>query len=150
MKHIHIHLNTAKTEDSRVAVPRSMVYWHELWDQYTVDFVSVEIHCWKEEKEKIDELMPLASFYAEQGLIMSITLSLDESNRAYLRNHSIDPEGGLKWFSLYFYKENIQMLEIAQYGTEIVLYGVTKDEADDFAKIFPDIDKAEYFKEHLM
>ena len=54
----------------------------------------------------------------------------------FLRNQSIDPNGGLKWFTLFFYKEDIQMLEIAQYGSEIVLYGVDEKEAQNFKRCF--------------
>jgi len=149
MKHIRIHLSTTKS-DTKIAVPQGMMYWKELWDTYTVDFPSVEIHCWKEETKRVEELKPLAAHSTVQGLIVSFTITLDETNRAYLRGQSIDPDGGLKWFTLFFYKKGIQMLEIAQYGSEIVLYGVDKKEAAEFVKIFPDVAKSEYFKEHPM
>lgn len=149
MKHIRVHLSTTKT-DKKIAVPQSIAYWHELWDTYTMNFVSVEIHCWKEETEQIKELTQLAAFSTVNGLIMIFTITLDETNRAYLRGQSIDPEGGLKWFTLFFYKQSIQMLEIAQYGSEIVLYGVNKNEANEFKKLFPKTAQTEYFKEHLM
>ena len=149
MKHIRIHLATMKSE-RKVAVPQAVMYWKELWDSYTTDYPSVEIHCWKEETEQIKELTPIASHIKEQGLIISFTISLDEANRAYLRGQSTDPEGGLKWFTLHFYKEGIQMLEIIQYGSEINLYGVDKNEAAEFERLFPDTVNAEYFKEHPM
>ncbi len=75
---------------------------------------------------------------------------MNEENRNYLRNHSIDSNGGLKWFKLFCSKEDIQMLEISQYGSEIDLYGVDETEAEEFHTLFPENSKAEYFKEHLM
>lgn len=149
MKHIRIKLPTSKN-DTKIAVPQGMRYWNELWDTYTEDFTSVEIHCWTVETERLGELKPLAAYSKVQGLIMTFTITLDERNWSYLRGQSIDPEGGLKWFTLYFYKNGIQMLEIAQYGSEIVLYGVDKKEADEFVKLFPDNTSSEYFKEHPM
>ena len=149
MKHIRIHLATMKS-DRKVAVPQGILYWKELWDTYTTDFASVEILCWKEETQQIKELTPLAAHIKKQGLIILFTITLDETKRAYLRGESIDPEGGLKWFTLHFYKNDIQMLEIIYYGSEIVLYGVDKKEAEEFKKLFPDNVKAEYFKEHPM
>lgn len=151
MKHIRIQLTTAKTTaKTKVFVPLGMTYWTKLWDTYTFDFASVEIQCWKEETQYIKELTPLAAHFKEQGLIMSFTITLDDTNRAYLRGQSFDPEGGLKWFTLYFYKNDIQMLEIEQYGSEIVLYGINPLEAKEFQKLFPDTAHAEYFKEHPM
>jgi hypothetical protein len=147
MKHVRIHLSTTKA-DEKIVVPQCMKNWQELWDTYTV--VSVEIQCWKEEIEQIKELTPLASFSSENGLVITFTITLDDANRAYLREQSIDPEGGLKWFKLFFYKKGIQMLEIAQYGSEIVLYGEDKNEAAEFEKLFHKTAQAEYFKEHLM
>jgi len=149
MKHVRIHLATTRTE-RRAGVPQGMTFWQELWDTYTVQFASVEIHCWKEETEQISELTPLAAHSKSEGLILSFTITLNETNRAYLRGQSFNPEGGLKWFTLYFYKEGIQMLEINQYGAEIVLYGIDEKEAAEFQKLFPNTAQVEYFKEHPM
>jgi len=151
MKHIRIHLTTAKTSaKTKVSVPLGVTYWTKLWDNYTLDFASVEIHCWKEETQYVEELATMAAHIKQQGLITSFTITLDDTNRAYLRGQSFDPEGGLKWFTLFFYKKDIQMLEISQYGSEIVLYGVDPREAEEFQKLFPNTANAEYFKEHPM
>lgn len=149
MKHVRVHLSTTIT-GNKIAAPLSMTYWQELWDAYTVDFASIEIQCWKEETEQINELTPIAAFTSVNGLVISFTITLDESNRAYFRSNSIDSKGGLKWFKLFFYKKGIQMLEIAQYGSEIYLYGVNKNEAAEFEKLFPETAQAEYFREHPM
>lgn len=149
MKHVRIHLETTHTE-KKTSVPVDISYWRTLWDTYISDFSSVEIHCWQEETEKIGELTKLSAQSIDQGLVKSITITLNEDNCNYLRNHSIDSNGGLKWFTLFFYKEDIQILEIAQYGSEIDLYGVNKDEAAEFQNRFPENADAEYFKEHLM
>ena len=149
MKHVRIHLETTHTE-KKSSVPIDTSYWEKLWDTYTSDFASVEIHSWLEETEQLAELSKIAANSSEQGLVKSFTITLNEENCNYLRNHSIDSNGGLKWFTIFFYKEDIQMLEIAQYGSEIVLYGVDKKEAAEFETLFPENANAEYFKEHLM
>jgi hypothetical protein len=149
MKHVRIHLETTHTE-KKSSVPVDTSYWETLWDTYTSDFASVEIHCWQEETEQLHELTNLSAQSIDQGLVKSFTITLNEVNRTYLRNHAIDSNGGIKWFTLFFYKEDIQMMEIAQYGSEIVLYGVDKNEAAEFHTLFPENADAEYFKEHLM
>ncbi|EPD54049.1 hypothetical protein HMPREF1210_00034 [Paenisporosarcina sp. HGH0030] len=149
MKHIRIHLKTSSTVN-KTSVPNDTSYWKKLWDTYTSEYASVEIQCWQEEVHDIEELTKLSAHSVNQGLVKSFTITLNEKNCNYLRNHSIDADGGLKWFTIFFYKEDIQMLEIAQYGSEIVLYGVNEKEAEEFEALFPEIENAEYFKEHLM
>ena len=149
MKHIRILMETTHTQN-RSSVPKDVSYWEELWDTYTSDFASVEIHCWQEELHHIEELTKKAAHIVDQGLVKVFTVTLNEENCSFLRNHSKDDNGGLKWFTLFFYKDDIQMLEIAQYGSEIVLYGVDKKEAAKFEELFPNVKQSEYFKEHLM
>lgn len=149
MKHMRVRLETTSNKEKPV-FPKSTSYWQELWDTYTTEFVSVEIHCWKEEENQIDELVPIASRNEDQNLVLSFLITLNEDNRNFLRNHSIDSKGGLKWFSLFFYKEATQMLEVGRYGSEIALYGVTEEEGEIFKEIFPEDAEAEYFKEHII
>ena len=149
LKHMRVRLETISNNEKTV-FPKSTSYWQELWDTYTTDFVSVEIHCWKEETNHIDEIVPIASRTEDQNLVLSMIVTLNEENRNFLRNHSVDPKGGLKWFSLFFYKEATQMLEIGRYGSEIALYGITEEEGELFKKIFPEDAEFEYFKEHII
>lgn len=149
MKHIKIQLKTTHSA-YKTSFPTSTSYWQELWDTYTTDFSSVEIHCWKEEPKHIEEIEKIASLIQDQNLIIAYTVTLNEENRSFLRNNSNDENGGLKWFTLLFYKETTQMLEIGQYGSEISLYGINEKEAESFKAIFPENIESEYFKEHLM
>jgi hypothetical protein len=149
MKHVRILLETIQKE-KKSSVPIDTSYWEKLWDTYTKDFASVEIHSWLEESEQIEELSKISANSVVQGLGKVFTVTLNEENCTFLRNQSIDSNGGLKWFTLFFYKEDIQMLEIAQYGSEIVLYGVNEKEAAEFQTLFPENANAEYFKEHFM
>jgi hypothetical protein len=149
VKHITVRLETGSSKH-KTSFPTTTSYWQELWDTYTPNFVSVEIHCWKEEPKHAQELEKIASQIEDQNLIIAYTVTLNEENRAYLRDHSTDENGGLKWFTLIFYKETTQILEIGQYGSEISLYGIDKSEAEDFKSLFPENAESEYFKEHLM
>ncbi|MET0787461.1 MAG: hypothetical protein ABWX61_01225 [Paenisporosarcina sp.] len=149
MKHITIHLETSSS-NHKTSFPTTTSFWQELWDTYTTDFNTVEIQCWKEEQRHVEELEKIASQIQDQNLILEFTITLNEENCAYLRENSIDENGGLKWFTLLFYKEATQMLEIGQYGSEISLYGIDETEADTFKSLFPESAEAEYFKEHLM
>ncbi len=149
MKHIRINLETTQT-NHKSSVPLDVSYWEKLWDTYTTDFASIEIHCWKEENVHIQELSPIAAQLEDQGLVKSFTITLNNENRNYLRNHSIDENGGLKWFTVFFYKEGIQIIEIGQYGSEIAYFGIDKNEAEEFQRLFAQVKHAEYFEEHVM
>ena len=54
----------------------------------------------------------------------------------YFRNNSIDPKGGLKWFTMFFNKDGDERLEIGHYGSEIILYKVDEEEAEKFISLF--------------
>ena len=149
VKHMTVRLETMSTKE-KTYFPTSTSYWEDLWDTYTVDFASVEIHCWKEEKHHIEELSPIAARTQDRNLVVELTLTLNEENRTFLRNESSDINGGLKWFALFFYQEATQMLEIGRYGSEIALYGITEEEGEEFKKIFPEGTEFEYFKEHFI
>ena len=95
MKHVRIHLETTHTEN-KSSVPIDTSYWEQLWDTYTSDFASVEIHSWLEEREQLEELSKIAANSIEQGLVKAFTITLNEENCNYLRNHSLDSNGGLK------------------------------------------------------
>ena len=60
MKHVRIQLETTQTE-KKSSVPIDTSYWEKLWDTYTTDFASVEIHSWLEEPEQIEELSKISA-----------------------------------------------------------------------------------------
>ena len=85
MKHITVRLET-KSSNHKTSFPITTSYWHELWDTYTTDFVSVEIHCWKEEPKHTQELEKIASQIEDQNFLTNFfdigrrgTLKYDES-----------------------------------------------------------------------
>ncbi|MEI4769200.1 hypothetical protein WAX74_06030 [Psychrobacillus sp. FJAT-51614] len=111
-------------------------FWIDLWDKYTNEFHEVVIHCWKEELDVIEELSPRAVSVMDEGLIKVLTINLNEENRLFFRNSSIDLKGGLKWFKMFFHVDGDERLEIGHYGSEIILYKVNEEVANNFVSIF--------------
>ena len=98
--------------------------------------LEVVIHCWKEELAAIEELSARAISVMDEGLMKVLTINLNEDNRLFLRSHSIDVNGGLKWLAMFFHIDGDERLEISHYGSEIILYKVDEEEAKNFISIF--------------
>ncbi|WP_144514001.1 hypothetical protein [Bacillus sp. FJAT-22090] len=127
----------AMSTDSKSSFATDTSYWTELWDTYTRDFPEVIIHCWAEEQEAIEELSKRAVSVMNEGLVKVITVNLSEENRNFFRNHSIDPRGGLKWFTMFFNLNGDERLEIGHYGSEIIFDDVDEEDATKFISLFP-------------
>ncbi|MFJ8066151.1 hypothetical protein ACIQYS_16110 [Psychrobacillus sp. NPDC096426] len=122
--------------DGKSSFASDTSFWTDLWDLYTDEIDDVIIQSWKEEVEVIDELRPKAVSSINEGLVKVMTINLNEENRTYFRNNSIDPKGGLKWFKMFLNTAGDERLEIGHYGAEIILYKVNEEEAEKFISLF--------------
>lgn len=135
MGQVTIQLPTISS-DSKSSFSQDISYWSNLWNGYIHEFQDVIIHCWNEETEVIAKLDSIADHTQKEGLITLFTLSLTEENRTFLKEHSVDPRGGLKWFTLFFQVNGEERLEVGHYGSEIVLYRVDEEQAEKFIALF--------------
>lgn len=135
MGNIVVSIETTSTND-KSSFATNTSFWTDLWDNYTSEFQEVVIHCWKEELAAIEELSARAISVMDEGLMKVLTINLNEDNRLFLRSHTIDVNGGLKWFAMFFYVDGDERLEISHYGSEIILYKVDEEEAKNFISIF--------------
>lgn len=135
MGNIVVTLESMSTNE-KSSFPSNTSYWVNFWDNYTNDYPEVVIHCWEEETDVIEELSTKAVSVLTEGLMKIITVNLNEENRLFFRNYSIDPKGGLKWFMMFFHIDGEERLEIGRYGSEIILYKVDQEEAEAFSAIF--------------
>ena len=39
-----------------------------------------------------------------------VTINLTDENQAYFRNYSVDPKGGLKWFTMFFQEDGDEQI----------------------------------------
>ncbi|WP_313894484.1 hypothetical protein [Psychrobacillus sp.] len=148
MGQVAIHL-PAISSDSKTAFAEDTSYWLNMWEDYINVFQSVVIHCWNEETEAITELDSIAEFTIKEGLITLFTISLTEGNRAFLKEHSVDPRGGLKWFTLFFQVNGEERLEVGHYGSEIVVYKVDEEQAEKFIALFPESSSSHYYEDYI-
>lgn len=148
MGQVAIHLS-AISSDSKTAFAEDTSYWLSIWKDYINEFQSVVIHCWNEETEAIAELDSIAEYTTKEGLITLFTISLTEDNRAFFKEHSVDPRGGLKWFTLFFQVDGEERLEVGHYGSEIVVYNVDEAQAEKFIALFPETASSHYYEDYL-
>ena len=134
----------AMSVEGKSSFPIDTSFWEDLWDQYTNEFEEVVIHCWTEELDVFEELNARAVSVQTEGLMKVITVNLTDENRLFFRNYSVDPKGGLKWFTMFFQMDGAEHMEIGHYGSEIILYNVDEEEAAKFVEIFPKITDSEY------
>lgn len=134
--------------DGKSSFASDTSFWTNLWDLYTNEIDDVIIQSWKEEVAVIDELKPRSTSSINEGLVKVITINLNEENRTFFRNNSIDPKGGLKWFKMFFNKAGDERLEIGHYGSEIILYKVDEEEAEKFISIFASSASTSFYDEN--
>ncbi|WP_391116542.1 hypothetical protein [Psychrobacillus sp. L3] len=147
MGNVVVTIETMSSE-KKSSFPSNVSFWTDLWDNYTNEFQEVIIQCWKEEEEVVNELQPKAASSRSEGLIKVLTINLNEENCTYLRDHSIDTKGGLKWFAMFFNIEGDERLEVSHYGSEIILYKTDEERAKEFISIFPSSITTHYYDEN--
>lgn len=147
MGQVTIQLPTISSS-SKSSFSEDISYWSNLWNRYIHEFQDVIIHCWNEETEVIAKLDSIADLTQKEGLITLFTLSLTEDNRTFLKEHSVDPRGGLKWFTLFFQVDGEERLEVGHYGSEIVLYRVDEEQAEKFIAIFPETVSSQFYEDY--
>lgn len=130
--------------EEKTLFPIDLSFWEDLWDQYTTQYSEVVIHCWAEEEDAVNELSEKSFEVMNEGLMKVITVNLNDENRLFFRNYSIDPVGGLKWFTMFFNAEGEEELEIGHYGSEIIFSNVDEEKAEEIKGIFPISTDMEY------
>lgn len=142
---IHVEAMSLAEKES---FPTDLSFWEDLWDQYTTKYSEVVIHCWSEEEQVVNELIEKSFEAMNEGLMKVFTVNLNEENRLYFRNYSMDPKGGLKWFTMFFQENGEEQLEIGHYGSEIIFSNVTEENAEEIKAIFPISTDMEYHDDY--
>jgi hypothetical protein len=125
--------------------PVDTSFWEDLWDHFTNDLEEVVIHCLNEEMDPCEEVNQIAYQTINEYMHNELTVMLNEENRLFLRNSSVDPVvGGLKWNRMLFYKDGKVYLEINHYGSEVIFYQAEEDMIEQVEFILPTTTEVEY------
>lgn len=109
---------------------------------------TIEIHCWNEEIETINEMNSIKSerfeIIKEENLII-FKAPTSKSLNEYLLRESVNDEGVLKWFTLNLEKLNVPLFHSGHWGTELFIPSITQEDIDLIQTIIPkDSDLQQY------
>ncbi|MGM9926513.1 MAG: hypothetical protein ACI35P_01050 [Bacillus sp. (in: firmicutes)] len=141
--HLAFHIATYTEDDSTFPKPLNgnYNYWTALIKYYLSKADTVDIHCWNEEVETIEEIALLHKqtmniTYEENMTIFqgNVTSSLKE----YLLYSNLNICGGLKWFAVHLDKGKESVFQSGHWGTEFFVPNVLEEEIAVIKKIVPD------------
>lgn len=137
MGYVHVQLKEATASKT---FEQNYPYWRHVWTYFTDDYETVTVQCWREETTVIDELKRMTNRIHAEGLIIEITLLLNDKTRAYFTERAAG-DYKLKWFNVFLYdRHNREGIEFHDYGKEISFNHVTAGDAEDLLAFFEGVD----------
>lgn len=97
-------------------------YWIYLMRYFLQKAEKIEIHCWNEEVEAIDEIKSgcadIVEIRKEENLTI-FTLKHTDDIANFLLQNNINAEGRLKWFSIFLSSQEITLFHSEHWGIEL-------------------------------
>lgn len=98
----------------------------------------VEVHCWNDEKETIEEIKSLPNFYE----CKEVNLTIFQGNITsilsdYLTNEIADIDGRFKWFTVNLYKDKSPVFHSGHWGTEFFIQNVLEKDDEFIRRVTP-------------
>ncbi|MCK1997930.1 hypothetical protein MPH47_11935 [Psychrobacillus psychrodurans] len=115
-------------------------YWGPLMNYFLSQSDTIEIHCWNEEKEVVEEVKSMlkASFETvnENNLtIFKGNISLDVVN--HLLSNNVNIEGKIKWFSIFLSKNATTIFHSEHWGMEFFAPNVNEKDIAFIKSVMP-------------
>ncbi|MBU9674304.1 hypothetical protein KQ939_15060 [Planococcus sp. CP5-4] len=100
---------------------------------------SFEIHCWKEESAKFEDIINELSRVErdEDGQLFIASGQLNEKAKEFILSRSLDTKGRLKWFSLFLEKQGEALFSSEHYGVELIGYKLNAEQIAFLEKVLP-------------
>ncbi|SFB06741.1 MULTISPECIES: hypothetical protein [unclassified Bacillus (in: firmicutes)] len=115
-------------------------YWFPLLSFFLDKANTLEIHCWNEEIETIEEMQTLykESFeiVAEENLTIFKAVKSDEL-KSYLLNNHLNDDGKLKWFTVNLDKGLTQVFHSGHWGTEFFVPTASEEDITFIESVTP-------------
>jgi hypothetical protein len=149
---VNLTINIPNYSDADSSFPKpineSYYYWIAIIEHFLTEADTIEIHCWNEEKESINEITSLYKGKCEMFKKEHLTIfNCPKSNLLidYLLNNSLRNNGELKWFTLNLDKMRLPVLHSGHWGTELVITNINKEDIAFIKSVTPrDTDLLEY------
>lgn len=145
---INIHSYTDNDSSIQKPVNKNYKYWFALMEYFLNTADAIEIHCWNEEIETINEMNSIKSERFEIIKEENLTIfkaPTSKSLNEYLLKESVNDESVLKWFTFNLEKLNVPLFHSGHWGTELFIPGITQEDIDMIQIIIPiDSDLQQY------
>ncbi|MBM7663521.1 hypothetical protein JOC85_004399 [Bacillus mesophilus] len=115
-------------------------YWIALIKHYVTKSDTIEIQCWNEETEIIDEINSLFIDEFEMVKEENLTIfkgAISSSLLEYLSNKSVSNKGELKWFTINLEKLMSPVFHSGHWGTELFIPNITKEDTAFIKSVTP-------------
>lgn len=131
--HIHIPAASNLESDPTFPMPEDYHYWPPLAAHYLKQSRLIEIHCWNDERQVIDELKELGVFIVDAEENMT-KFKGDMSDEAadFLLNRFLDGEGKFKWFSVF-----ADHFSSEHWATEFIIEAADEKETARISSVTP-------------
>lgn len=139
---MHFSIPTITEDKDTFPIPENenYDYWVPLLSYFIEQSNSIEIHCWNEEKDVLEETTALFkdSFNIEKGRDMTVFKgSKTDFISNCLLHENVNSNGKLKWFSIFLSKDKSSVFHSEHWGTEFFAPKISEENIAYIKKIMP-------------
>jgi hypothetical protein len=147
---LQFELSTYTTDDSTFPMPENDNYdfWVPLMKYYLDQSDTIEIHCWNEESEVIEEtksifnLLEMSYEYELTYFKGKITSEIID----HILYNNLSKDGELKWFSIFLNKENNSLFHSGHWASEYFAPNVSKKDLAFIQSVMPSNTRFNHYK----
>ncbi|WP_088015045.1 hypothetical protein [Gottfriedia acidiceleris] len=134
------HIPTYTDDDSTFPKPvnENYDYWDQLIKYFLQKSDTIEVHCWNEEIDTIEEIKKLNSFEIYKEDNITVFKGMKNSILSmYLSKHHINNIGEFKWFTVNLKKGMVPVFHSGHWGTEFVVPNAIDEDIELIKSIIP-------------
>lgn len=137
-EHLHFEIGAFMEDEFNMYVPENADYgyWLLLMDHVLKTANRIEIHCWNEELEVMEELGGLLR-KQEEELYTTFSGELNPELKQLLIGAYLDSNGRFKWFSVFLSSDETQTFHAEHWATEFFIPDISKETELYIRKIMP-------------
>jgi len=141
------------TEGSFVPYAKSYDFWKAMIQKISQKVTEFEIRCWENEEPAIEtgeKFGKRADNFVTKEIVYQGKVTKDFITE--ILNSYLTGNGRLKWFSIFFKKDNKIIFSSEHYGTEIIMHNINDEEIEAVRKypgMFQEIDVVHIWEENI-
>ena len=136
----HIPSYTTDKEFKPVPLNANYDYWVLIIKDFLLKSKIIEIQCWNDETDLIEELKSLFKEplqCANEDNLFIIKGKVTSTIEEYLNKKYLNEKGKFKWFTINFYNDNKIVFQSGHWGTEIFIPNIFEEEVSFYSKLTP-------------